>query len=806
MQPQFWLGVGRGVASPTFTAKADQPPRAPTLVCSIISNMKSRLRISLAVMFFAPATLISGTTRVETGHEIFLKNCSACHGSEAKGGRGPDLTTGHWKWGATDAAILENILKGIAGTQMSAFPMPEEDARAVVAWLRSLRDLGPDERVTGDRAAGRALFFGSAGCSKCHIFGGQGGRLGPDLTRIADENNLQQLKKDITEPHDSLREGYRTAEVRTAGGLIRGVIKNEDTFSLQIMDEHEKLHMLLKSEVQDVSHPARSLMPRIQLSNSDVDNLCAFLKTGDPAEIAPGPWLPASDLNVSFQRLQNARQEPQNWLTYWGDYQGTHFSLLKSITPANVGSLRNEWSFQFSGTNVETSPIVVDGIMFVTGALNNAAALDARTGRPIWRYSRRLPNVHAQCTVMTNRGFAILGDRLYMATLDAHLVALDAKTGSVIWDTVVADYQQGFSITHAPLAINGKIIVGITAGECALGGFVDAYDATTGQRLWRTYSTAQKGDPARTTWSPEAAADVGGGPTWMTGTYDAETDTLFWTTGNPGADYDGTARLGDNLYTCSVLALNPANGKIKWFFQFTPHDVHDWDATETPVLIDALFRGRARKLLIQANRNAFFYVLDRENGEFLLGKPFAYQTWAKGLDDKGRPVVLPNTDPTPKGTYVCPDATGATNWAAPSYDPLAGLFFVHVREGCALYTRETIKPKPGDPFTGGDPQEDHKRGARGGVRAIDPMSGEIRWNFPMHLGSAAAGVLGTAGGVLFASDPEGSLVALDSRTGAMLWRYQTGGELHSSPISYEVDSKQYVAIAGDSTLFVFSLR
>ena len=766
-----------------------------------------------AVCYFLPAILTAAqapgsqnASRIETGHKLFQKNCAACHGMEAKGGRGSDLTTGHWKWGSSDADILRNILTGISGTQMPAFPMPEEEGRAIVAWLRSLRSAGPEEQVTGDARAGRALFFGSGGCSHCHIFGGQGGRLGPDLSRIGEEKHVAELKEAISTPDQSLREGYHTAEVRTAEGkVIRGVIKNEDTFSLQMMDEHEKLHLLSKADLKEVNHTQHSLMPAAKLNAAELDNLIAFLKKTAPSEIGPGPWSPSSDLNVSFQRIRNAREEPQNWLTYFGDYQGTHYSRLKSITPANVASLKSQWSFQFAGTNVEVTPLVVDGIMFVTGPKNNAAALDARTGRPIWRYARNVPDVHSQCTVMTNRGFAILGDRLYMATLDAHLVALDAKTGSVIWDVVVADYRQGFSITLAPLALDGKIIVGITAGECALAGFVDAYDATTGKKLWRTYSTAQKGDPARASWSPESSAEVGGGPTWMTGTYDAETDTLFWTTGNPGADYDGTTRLGDNLYTCSVLALNPATGKLKWYFQFTPHDVHDWDATETPVLMDAQFRGRPRKLLIQANRNSFFYVLDRENGEFLLGKPFAYQTWAKGLDDKGRPIVLPNTDPTPKGTYVCPDATGGTNWAAPSYDPGTGLFFVPVREGCANYTRETITPKPGDPFTGGDPQEDHKRGAPGAVRAIDPLTGDIRWNFPMHLGSAAAGVLGTAGGVVFASDPEGSLLALDARTGAKLWHYQTGAEIRTSPMSYAVDGKQYVAIAGDSTLFVFGL-
>ncbi len=767
----------------------------------------SALRPVLLTIVLAAQAHAQGPTRVQTGHQLFQKNCSACHGTEAKGGRGPDLTSGRWKWGSTDAAILQNILSGISGTQMPAFPMPEDDGRAIVAWLRSLRSTGPEESVTGDPRAGRALFFGAAGCSRCHTFGGQGGRLGPDLSRIAEEKTVADLKKDITQPDDGLREGYRTAEVRTAdGNLVRGVIKNEDTFSLQMMDEQEKFHLLSKADVRELKRPQHSLMPAPSLQSADLNNLIAFLKKTEPSEIAPGAWTPGGDLNVSFQRIRNAREEPQNWLTYWGDYQGTHYCRLKSITTANVKSLGSQWSFQFAGTNVENTPIVVDGIMFVTGALNNAAALDARTGRPIWRYSRRLPNVHAQCTVMTNRGFAILGDRLYMATLDAHLVALDAKTGSVIWDTTVADYNQGFSITLAPLALDGKIVVGITAGECALAGWVDGYDAATGKRLWRTYSTAQKGDPARASWSPESSADVGGGPTWMTGTYDAEIDTLFWATGNPGADYDGTVRLGDNLYTCSVLALDPATGKIKWYFQFTPHDVHDWDATEAPVLIDAEFRGRARKLMIQANRNAFFYVLDRQTGEFLLGKPFAHQTWAKGLDDKGRPIILPNTDPTPKGVYVCPDATGATNWAAPSYDPVTGLFFVPVREGCANYTRETITPKPGDPFTGGDPQEDHKRGAPGSVRAIDPMTGDIRWNFPMHVGSAAAGVLATAGGLVFASDPEGSLIALEARTGALLWRYQTGGEIRTSPMSYAVDGKQYVAIAGDSTLFVFGLN
>lgn len=741
----------------------------------------------------------------ETGKKLFQKSCTACHGENAKGGRGPDLTTGRWKWGSSDEDIARNIIKGIPGTQMGAFPMSEDEARAIIAWLRSLAG-PPDEPVTGDPQSGRRLFFGTAGCSRCHMFGGQGGRLGPDLSTIQSEKKVGQLKEALLQPSKTIREGFDTAEILFPDGhTLRGVLKNEDTFSAQVMDPQEKLHLLLKKDLKSFKRTHRSLMPASKLSASAVDDVVAFLKKTPPSEVTPGAWQPSADLNVSFDRLRKAASEPHNWLTYWGDLTGTHSSRLRSINTENVASLRSTWAFQFGGTAVEVTPIVVDGLMFVTGPLDNAAALDARTGRPIWRYTRHLPaGVHNQCTVMTNRGFAILGDRLYLGTLDAHLVALDAKTGNVIWDVPVEDYAKGFSITHAPLALDGKIVVGITSGECALTGFVDAYDATTGKRLWRTHSIAQPGDPNRKSWAG-TSAEVGGAPTWMTGTYDPESKTIYWPTGNPGADYDGGPREGDNLYSCSVLALDPETGRMKWYFQFTPHDTHDWDANETPVLIDTTFRGQKRKLLIQANRNAFFYVLDRENGKFLLGKPFARQTWAKGLDDKGRPIVLPNTDPTPKGTYVCPDAAGGTNWASPSYDPGTGLFFVAVREACAVYTSQTVPPRPGEPFVGGGQQEDPEIGAPGAIRAIDPLTGNLKWNFPLHRGSYAAGVLSTAGGLVFGASHDGYLVALDARTGKLLWHYQTGAEIHSSPMTYAIDGKQYIAISTDSTLFTFAL-
>jgi alcohol dehydrogenase (cytochrome c) len=763
-------------------------------------------RSAFLSLLSVPLLLAQQTTAdVSAGQKLFQKSCTSCHGENAKGGRGPDLTTGQWRWGGSNEAILRNILSGIPGTQMPAFPMAGSDGESIVAYLHSLHINAPEEKLRGDPAAGRSLFFGSAKCSQCHMFGGRGGRLGPDLSSIRNERKASELQEAIVEPDKSLRRGYETVEVVLSSGQpLRGVKKNEDTFSIQIMDEKEKLHMLVKSDLREVRTPHKSLMPSIDLTAAGLDNVIAFLKNPGPPEAPAADWKPSADLNVTYSRLKNARSEPWNWLTYWGDYQGTHYSLLNSITPANAKSLTAQWSYQFSAGNNETVPIVVDGLMFVTGPLNNAAALDARTGRPIWRYTRRLPRVASHCTVMTNRGFAILGDRLYMATLDTHLVSLDAKTGAVIWDVPVDDYQKGFSITHAPLAIDGKIIVGVTAGECGLQGFVDAYDAATGKKLWRQWAIAQKGDPNRSTWSGDSA-EFGGGPTWMTGTYDAETDTIFWPTGNPGPDYDGSIRLGANLYSCSVLALDPNTGKLKWYFQFTPHDTHDWDATETPVLIDAMFRGKMRKLMIHADRNAFYYVLDRETGQFLHGKAFSHQTWAKGLDDQGHPVVKPGTDPTPEGTYTCPDANGATNWAAPSYDPKNNLFIVAVREACAIYTSKTREPRPGAGYTGTGQQEDEVVGAPGAIRALDPATGDTRWNFPIQEGSPAAGVLGTAGGVVFASSKDGYLIALDSSNGKPLWRYQTGGDIRNSPISYAVDGKQYIAIASTSTLFTFAL-
>ncbi len=741
-------------------------------------------------------------TAVENGRKLFDKSCTACHGARAQGGRAANLTKGEWRFGGTDEAIAGNISKGIQGTQMPAFPLPQEDVKSVVAYLRSLEGANRDEPITGDSATGSDLFFGAAGCAKCHMFQGRGGRLGPDLSRIGDEKKLADIRKAIQDPNASLRRGFRTIEVTfNDGHKVTGVAKNEDTFSLQMMDTNEKLHLLNKTQLKEVRQTHETLMPKSTLNDSQISSLLAFLKKG---KAQPVEWKPAADFNVSFGRLKNAASEPQNWLTYWGDYAGTHYSRLTQITPANVSQLKSAWSHQFGASNIETVPVVVDGVMFVTGPQSNAAALDARTGRVIWQYTRRLPDVHSNCTVMTNRGVGVLGDRVYLATLDAHLVALDAKTGNVIWDVEVDDYKKGFSITLAPLVIDNKVVVGVTAGECAVTGWIDSFDATTGKKLWRTHTVAQPGDPNRASWAGDSAK-YGGAPTWMTGTYDASTDTLFWTTGNPGPDYEGTVRAGDNLYSCSVLALDPATGRMKWYFQYTPHDVHDWDANETPVLVDAVVRGKLRKLLIMANRNAFYYAIDRTTGEFLSGKAFAKQTWAKGLDDKGHPIVIPGTDPTAEGNYVCPDALGAANFAAPSYSESTKLFYVSVRETCATYLSEIKTPAPGQPYTGGGQREDEKQGEQGFIRALEPATGNVKWSTKIQQGSHAAGVLATAGNLVFAASKDGNLMALDAKSGKIVWHYQTGAAMRSSPMSFAVDGKQYIAITNDSTLLTFAL-
>jgi alcohol dehydrogenase (cytochrome c) len=508
---------------------------------------------------------------------------------------------------------------------------------------------------------------------------------------------------------------------------------------------------------------------------------------------------------VTHQRIAAAGDEAQNWLTYSGNYQGHRFSGLKQIDTSNVGKLRPAWVFQMDLTyRLQTSPLVVDGVMYLTEPPSNAIALDARSGRPFWRYKRPLVRDVTHCCGHVNRGMAILGDTLFLGTIEAHMVALDARTGIVRWDRTMDAYKGGYSSTGAPLAIPGKVISGIAGGEFGARGFLDSYDPENGQRLWRLYTVPAAGEPGVETWKGDSWR-TGGGPTWLTGTYDPVLKLLYWGTGNPAADFNNELRDGDNLYTNSLLAVDPETGRRKWHFQFTPNDVFDWDATEVPVLVDAPFDGNMRKLVVMANRNGFYYVLDRQTGQFLRGVPFATQNWAKGLDPvSGRPVSL-GLKPSAGGTLVFPEIDGATNWFSPSYHPGLNLFYVSAREAGGLAFKGDPNRQPNLVMVGGSWQKAPARERWGAVRALKVDTGEKVWEFKLQQ-PPWAGILSTAGGLVFSGTEDGDFFALDAANGKLLWHFATGGRINANPISYSVGGKQFVAIASGQAMFAFALE
>ncbi|MBI3683765.1 MAG: PQQ-dependent dehydrogenase, methanol/ethanol family [Acidobacteria bacterium] len=504
---------------------------------------------------------------------------------------------------------------------------------------------------------------------------------------------------------------------------------------------------------------------------------------------------------VPYDRIRQADAEPGNWLTYSRTYSGQRHSPLKQITAANVHRLKPVWMYQVNDlAQFETTPLVVDGIMFISEPPSNVTALETRSGRPLWAYRRSLPPDPRVCCGQVNRGLTMLGDRLFVGTVDAHLLALDSKTGRVIWDMEVADYRSGHSVTVAPLAVKDKVIVGIAGGEYGIRGFIDAYDAKTGRRVWRFWTVPGPGEPGHETWAGDSWK-TGSAATWVTGTYDPELNLVYWGTGNPGPDYNGDVRQGDNLYSCSLVALDAETGKLKWHFQFTPHDTHDWDSNHVPVLIDG---AGGRKLVIVANRNSFYYVLDRATGKFVRGVPYARQTWAKGLDDNGRPMVLPNTEPTLQGTLVYPGLHGGTNWYSPAYSPDTRLFYVAVREEGTVYHVATPQYRPGRYFAGGGPRGIPGVEPGGSVKALRVETGETAWEFPLH-SPPWAGLLSTAGGLVYGGTNEGIFFALDASSGKPLWRFPTGGPVLANPMSYTSEGKQYVAVAAGHALFAFAV-
>jgi alcohol dehydrogenase (cytochrome c) len=504
---------------------------------------------------------------------------------------------------------------------------------------------------------------------------------------------------------------------------------------------------------------------------------------------------------VTYDDLLKA--DPRNWLSYSGSYYAQRHSLLDHINRSNVADLVAQWVYHIPGASrLESVPVVVDGVMYVSQP-NEVYALDGRSGRLIWEY-------HHQPALRKgpNRGVAVLGNRIFVGTPDAHLVALDARTGSLIWKAKLAEASDGYWSPVAPLAIRDKIIMGIAPGDHGLNGFLDAYDPETGERLWRWHSIPRPGEPGNETWAGDSWK-TGGGDTWLTGSYDPELNLIYWGIGNPAPDFDGDVRKGDNLYTESMVALDADTGKLKWYFQFTPNDVHDWDAVEIPVLVDTEFRGERRRLLLHADRNGFYYVLDRTNGKFLHGSAFIKRlNWAKGLTPEGRPIRVPGVVPTIQGTRTCPATAGATNWHSPAYSPDTRWFYVTAIEGCGINykSRDTFRPG-GVPYMATGYVEDPEAPWQAYVRALEATTGKLQWEYK-QVGSKryGAGLLSTAGGLIFAGDDQGVLTALDAQTGRALWHFNTGQQITASPMTYSFRGKQYVALTAGSNVLAFALH
>ena len=746
---------------------------------------------------------------VAAGRVLYQQTCLACHGAEATGDRGPALATGNFRHGSTDSDLFHTIQTGVEGTQMPAFSvLPADSVWQIIAYLRSLNAWTgmQNEVVPGDVAAGEKVYWGRAGCSACHEVNGRGGIVGPDLSAAAGSSAVY-LRNAILKPNSARSPGSIAVLVKTRdGNQIRGIRRAEDSYTLIMTDLNGDLHKFEKRDLLEEQVLPSSLMPANYsqtLSQDEIHNLIAYLKSLKARDLSKTiqAELPAG---LSYERLRNAKAEPQNWLTYWGDYQGHHYSALHQITPANVTQLQAKWSVQMPGSSpLEATPLVVDGTMYTSGQPGQVVAIDAKSGLVIWRYERKQKVLNPYQINPYNRGVAMLGGRLFLGTLDAALVSLDARTGRVLWETQVADTLKGYSITSSPLPIRNEIIVGVSGGEFGAPGFVDAYDAATGKRLWRTNTVPGPGEPGNETWSGDSW-QRGGAPTWLTGSYDPELNLLYWAVGNPGPDLNGDVRAGDDLYSCSVLALDPETGKMKWYYQFTPGDTHDWDSTEDLVLADQMQNGHMQHLMMQADRNGMFYVLDRTNGKVLFAKPFVKATWNSGIGKDGRPIETPGSKSSPEGNTVYPSLGGGSNWQSPSYDSAHSTMYVVAHDGGVIYRSAPAKFEAGREYMGGASARLNEPGENV-VLAIDTNTGDIKWKFPVTNPSLGAGALATSSGLVFVSTSEGNLIALDENSGKSLWHYRTGGAIDSSPMSYSVDGKQFVAISAGNVLYSFAL-
>ncbi len=626
------------------------------------------------------------------GRRQFERICARCHGGDGNGGElGPGIVTR--LFARSDQELAALVRDGLPGAGMPGFPLPDEDMRALVGFLRTLEPTHGSEPV-------------------------------------------------------------RTSLETTDGRTLSGLVLNQTSWDLQLLSDDRRLHLLRKEG---------------------------------------GRYRPVTS--------------QADWPTYNGHLGGNRWSALDQIDKSNVARLAPRWTYTIAdAARLQVTPVVVEGVMYVTSA-NECHALDAGTGRRIWSYKRpRTKGLAGDAAGGINRGVAVAGDRVFMATDHAHLIALDRFTGTLLWDTEMADWRQNYGATSAPLAVGDLVVSGISGGDEGVRGFLAAFDQATGREVWRFWTVPKRGEPGSETWKGKDI-DHPCASTWLTGTYDADLGTLYWPTGNPCPDYDGSERIGDNLYSDSIVALDAKTGRMKWYYQYTPHDVWDWDAQQPPALVDLDWQGKSRRLLLHANRNGFFYVLDRVCGELLGAKPFVEKlTWAREIGPDGRPVLNPGQKPTPEGTTVCPAVEGATNWFSTSFNPATGLYYVQTLEKCTLYTLQPEEWQPGQSYYGGTTREAPDDEAQKVLRAIDVKTGAIAWELP-QTGPARSwgGTLSTASGLVFFGEDSGALMAVDASTGAPLWRFQTSALWKASPMTYLFDGEQHVAVAAGPNIVSFAL-
>lgn len=743
----------------------------------------------------------------QDGRQLFQSKCAVCHGDGHGTERGPNLADNRRVRGSSIAELRALIRDGVPSRGMPAFPLPAAELEALTLSVRSLSAPASESHSDGNAAAGERYFFGDGGCATCHMALGKGKAVGPDLSSIGRMLTLSEIEESVKRPPAKIKPGYEVASVRLRDGrTIRGFARNRSRYNIQVQDLGGRFHLLDEKEIAATTMEPGSLMPAARCSAVECRDLFAYLSslTGLKPGQAATPL--AAEGGPSFAQI--AKPKPGDWPGYHGQISGNRHSEMTQINPSNVKDLALKWVFPINHNVLEVTPVVVDGVMFVSGP-NQVFALDARAGRTLWHYQRaRSGETRGDPAKGTNRGVAVLGDQVFTVTDNAHLLSLHRVTGELLWETEITEGvtdKSNIGNTAAPLVVNDLVVAGVSGGDLGMRGFLDAYKASTGERVWRFWTVPLPGEPRSETWGGTALAQHGGGgATWMTGTFDPDTNTVFWGTGNPYPAMNGDERKGDNLYSDSVIALDAKTGRLKWHYQFTPHDLYDWDAGQTPLLVNRRYRGEDRKLLIQANRNGFLYVFDRVDGKLLLAEKFVDKlTWAKGIGADGRPIVIPGMEPTRDGTKVCPSVLGATNWPSMAHNPSTGLFYLMTREACGIYAkppRWNLKPiplEPGQMF----------------LRALDLETGKRVWEVP-QIGPADSwgGVLST-GGVIFFGEDSGALGAVDARTGKDLWHIQTnasaalgdGHSWRSSPMTYMAGGRQYIAFAAGPNILAFGL-